>query len=294
MHRVVVSLIEGRAGPLGPPRPRTANAHPTGRPGGPSLPQGILPRLLLLLAVFLPFAGAAAHATTADTLIQEALAAEQRLDSAKALELFLQADTAKPDDAFILQKIARQYSDSIVDLPDTDIAEKKRRATEALAYAERAVALDPKNAVSVLSLAVCHGTLAVYSDTRTKIRYSRLMKEEAERALALDPNYAWAHHFIGRWNYEVASLGGTTKFFVKLIYGGLPAASCEQAVVHLQRAVELEPKALSHHIDLGFAYLAAGQKENARACFEHGLLMPSVEKHDEIDKARARDALKML
>jgi hypothetical protein len=26
------------------------------------------------------------------------------------------------------------------------------------------------------------------------------VKEEAERALALDPNYAWAHHVIGRWH----------------------------------------------------------------------------------------------
>jgi tetratricopeptide (TPR) repeat protein len=233
-------------------------------------------------------------AVSVDALIQEGLAAEKRLDSTKALDLFLQADKANPDDVFILQKIARQYSDSIVDLPDTDIAKKKRLACEALAYAERAVALDPKNAVSVLSLAVCHGTLAVYSDTGTKIRYSRLMKEEAERALTLDPNYAWAHHFLGRWNYEVASLGGPTKFFVRIIYGGLPDASYKQAITHLQRAVELEPNTLSHHIDLGFAYLADGQKDKARACYDQGLAMLSIEKHDEIDKARARAALKTL
>ena len=243
----------------------------------------------LLLALLLPLSPA--RAVSVDTLIQDALAAEQRLDSSKALDLFLLADKARPDNAFILQKIARQYSDSIVDLPAADIAEKKRRASEALAYAERAVALDPKNAVNVLSLAVCHGTLAVYSDTRTKIAYSRLMKEEAERALALDPNYAWAHHFLGRWNYEVASLGGTTKFFVKLVYGGLPNASTAQAISHLQRAVVLEPDALSHHIDLGFAYLADGQKEKARVCLERGLAMPSTEKHDEIDKTRARTGL---
>lgn len=226
------------------------------------------------------------------TLVEAALAAEQRLDSTKALDLFLQADKAKPNDLFILQKIARQYSDSIVDLPGDAIAEKKHRATQALAYAQRAVALDPNNPVSVLSLAVCHGTLAVYSDTRTKIAYSRLMKEESERALALDHDYAWAHHFLGRWNYEIASLGGPTKFFVRIIYGGFPDASCAQAVAHLQRSVELEPNILSHHIDLGFAYLADGQKEKARACFERGLAMPSGEKHDEIDKARTRAALK--
>jgi tetratricopeptide (TPR) repeat protein len=244
---------------------------------------------LLLLA----FAGlTSVHALSVDVLIREGLAAEQHLDSAKALDLFLQADAAKPDDAFILQKIARQYSDSVIDTDD--VAEKKHRATEALAYAERAVALDPNNAVNVLSLAVCHGTLGLYSDTRTKIKYSRLMEQEIERALALDPDYAWAHHLLGRWNYEVASLGSTTRFFVRIIYGGLPDASFAKAISELQRAVALEPKVLSHHIDLGFAYLSDDQKEKARACFDTGLAMPSIEKHDEIDKARARVALKSL
>ena len=37
------------------------------------------------------------------------------LDSQRALELFLAADRAKPNDAAILQKIARQYSDLEVD-----------------------------------------------------------------------------------------------------------------------------------------------------------------------------------
>jgi hypothetical protein len=47
-------------------------------------------------------------AADVDALLREAQAAEVRLDSARALELFLQANAAKPDDALILQKIARQ------------------------------------------------------------------------------------------------------------------------------------------------------------------------------------------
>lgn len=246
-------------------------------------------RVVLLLA---SLAVAPAFAATAEDFVQQGLAAEARLETSAALQHFLAADRLKPNDAFILQKIARQYSDSVVDTGDTE--EKKRRAQTALDYSLRAMRLEPTNPENVLSVAVSHGKLAVYSDTRTKIEYSRLIKEEAERALALDPRYDWAHHVLGRWHYEVASLGPATRFFVRLVYGGLPTASNEAAISHLEQAVSLAPQTLAHHLELGFAYLEAGRTSDARAAFERGLGLPSKEKHDEDAKARARRALSRL
>jgi tetratricopeptide (TPR) repeat protein len=247
-------------------------------------------RLVLLLPLFA--AGAVRVAADADTLVKEALAAEARLDSRHALELFLAAVRERPDDAFIVQKIARQYSDLTLDL--TDEGEKRRYAQSALEYSQRAVRLDPTNPVNVLSLAICHGKLALYGDTRTKIQYSRLVREEAQRALDLDPNYAWAHHVLGRWNYEVASLGPATRLVLRLVYGGLPDASCAAAIAHLARAVELEPDEPAHRLELGFAYLAAGERAKARAEFAKGLAMTSRAKQDESAKQRAREALTRL
>ncbi len=246
-------------------------------------------RVVILLACL---AVAPAFAATAEDLVQQGLAAEARLETSAALQHFLVADRLKPNDPFILQKIARQYSDSVVDTRDEE--EKKRRAQTALDYSLRAVRLEPTNPENVLSVAVSHGKLAVYSDTRTKIEYSRLIKEEAERALALNPRYDWAHHVLGRWHYEVASLGPATRFFVRLVYGGLPTASNEAAVSHLEQAVTLAPQTLAHHLELGFAYLEAGRTNDARAAFERGLALPSKEKHDEDAKARARRALNRL
>jgi len=249
----------------------------------------VKPRLMLL--VLLGLAAMLRAAETGD-LVREALAAEARLDSRTALHLFQQADVARPNDAFILQKIARQYSDLVVEQPDLET--KRQYARTALDYAQRAVALKPDDPVNVLSLAVCHGKLAVYSDTKTKIRYSRLVKEDAERALALDPDYAWAHHLLGRWHYEVAELGATSRFFVRLLYGGLPTASLDEGIRHLKRATELEPDELNHWLELGFAHAAAGQMDAARAEWTRGLALPSRSKHDEPAKQRARAALASL
>ncbi len=229
------------------------------------------------------------HATDLASLLQSARTAEDRFDTKTALTLFLQANTARPNDPLILQKISRQYSDSTADI--ADVAEKKRLCTEALAYAKRAVDLAPRNAVNVLSLAICYGKLGLYSDTRTKIEYSRLVKDYAEQALALDPNYDYAHHVLGRWNYEVASLGFGTRVIVRLIYGGLPPASTAEAVRQLQRAVEISPHRPAHRVELGFALLADGRRDAARRTFEEALAMPQVEKYDTESFRRAREAL---
>jgi tetratricopeptide (TPR) repeat protein len=227
--------------------------------------------------------------TEVERLVTQALEAERRFEPLAALDLLKQAEALRPNDPFILQRISRQYSDSTLLQPTP--AEKRPFAERALHYAQRAYMFDPKNPVNVLSLAICYGKLGLYGDTQTKVDNARHIHEHASEALRLDPDYDWAHHVLGRWHLEVASLGGTKRFFVRMFFGGLPAASYTEAVSHLERAVELAPEALSHHIELGFAYRAVGREADAQAAFARGLALESREIHDEPAKARARLAL---
>ena len=253
--------------------------------------RSVLPALLAFAALGLADARAESGQGT-DELVRAALAAEASLDTRRALALFQEAVAARPADAFLRQKLARQYSDLMVELPTRE--EQRATVEQALVHARRAAELEPQRAENVLSVAICLGKLGVLSGTRDKVRYSRELRAEAERALMLDPSYAWAHHILGRWHHEVAELGGTARLVVKLFYGGLPGASHAEAVRHLGRAVELESGQLKHHLELGLALAGAGQPGPARAAIQRGLEMPSREKHDEAAKARARAVLESL
>lgn len=231
-------------------------------------------------------------AQSADKEIAAGLAAEAAFDSAQALVHFQAAAQQRPDDPFILQKIARQYSDLTTDA--AEVERKKQYAELALENSLRAHELDPNNAVNSLSVAISYGKLGLYSNVSNKVKYARLSEEFAELAVQQDPDYAWAWHVLGRWNYEVADLGRTKRFFVNVFFGGLPQASTRRAVEFLQKAVALDPDNTAHQIELGFALLADGQTEKARLAWERGLELPPKEKHDPIAQARARTALAEL
>ncbi len=245
-------------------------------------------RTLLLLSLL----AVASRAADIDTLVRDAAKAEARFDAKTALELLLKADSVRPNDPAVLHKIARQYSDLTFDL--TDPGEQLRSCEQALAYAKRTYALVPRDSDNALSLAICYAKIGFYSDTRTKIENSRLVKEYAEQALALNPNSDFAHHVLGQWHSEVASVGPAKRFLVKLIYGGLPLASTAEGVKHLRRAVELDPQNAAHHAELGLALLADGQREEAKRELQTALALPREIKYDDDAKRRAREALKKL
>jgi tetratricopeptide (TPR) repeat protein len=235
---------------------------------------------------------ALARADEAAQCVERADAAAAHCDARQALDLYLAADHLQPNDPVLLQKIARQYSDLANDQPTRP--ERIQYVDRALDYAERAVRLSPRDPMYVLSLAICHGKLAAWGTVREKIEYSRLVKLEADQSLALDPNYAWAHDVLGQWNCALATLSPTERFFVRIFYGGLPPASRDEGILHLQRAVQLEPAEPAHRIELGLAYLAAGQAAEARRELAQGLALQGDAKFQDEEKKRARAALATL
>ena len=129
---------------------------------------------------------------------------------------------------------------------------------------------------------------------RTKVEYSRLIKEHAETALQLDPSDSYAWHVLGAWNYELAQMSAVTRVVVKVVYGGIPAASNEEAARLFHKAVELAPQRVSHHVELGRAYLALGRQDQARVELQKALALPNQEKDDPESKRRGTEALARL
>jgi len=243
----------------------------------------------LLIALLLPMQ---ARAQSVNALIKQGDALDAKDRNAEALPIYLQADAAKPNDAEILRRIAKEYSQQMVG--ELQTPENRALGDKALAYAKRAKAADPNNADARLCLAICYGEVAFLESAATRVEYSRFIKDEAEAAVRLDPSLDYGWHVLGRWNYELANFNAALRFLAQTIYGKFPAASNERAAECFERAIAINPQRVIHHVELGRTYAAMGRTEEARAELKKGLSLPSREKDDDQSKDRARLALAAL
>lgn len=244
-----------------------------------------------ILTAFL-FSSVAFAADDFATLLAKGDQFDAQLKTKDALAAYQEAEKLEPNNAEVLHRIAKQLGESQNDLSDK--AAKQAVGEKALDYAKRAVAADPKNAKAHLALAVCYGRQASYVDNKTKIGYSKLTKAEVEKSLQLDPKNDLAWHVMGAWQYELANLNSILRAIAGLIYGTVPSASNEEAVRCFKKALELNPKRVGNHVELGRTYLAMGKKEEAKAALQKGLSLPDTMRDDPMVKARARELLKKL
>jgi tetratricopeptide (TPR) repeat protein len=244
------------------------------------------------LAASLLGLGLAAHGQDVASLITQGDALDAKLQNRQALAVYQAAEKLDQGNVELLCRIARQHGLMMVDASSK--AERQLRGEKALDYAKRALALDHRSATAHLSVAICSGRLAPLLDNKTKLAYSKLVKEHAEKALELNPDNDLTHHVLGAWHYEIAQLGAVTRTLAKLIYGAVPSASLEKAADHLEKAVKLNPHRMGNHVELGRAYAALGRKRDAQKSFNAALQMPNREKDDPSARARALQGLKEL
>jgi tetratricopeptide (TPR) repeat protein len=59
---------------------------------------------------------------------------------------------------------------------------------------------------------------------------------------------------MGKWHYEMANLSGLKKVAVKMLYGGLPPGTMEEAIQYMEKCKTLEPYFVANYLDLAKAY----------------------------------------
>lgn len=114
--------------------------------------------------------------------------------------------------------------------------ERRTILLRAEADARAAIALDPQNLEGHLCLALALGFIGRMDGSLAAhfAGYAAEARAHIDRALALDPNSAWAHALLGGWNLEIVRDGG---MIGETIYG----ASLDQGLAAYARALSLEP-----------------------------------------------------
>jgi regulator of microtubule dynamics protein 3 len=193
-------------------------------------------------------------------------------------------------------KAARAIADIAKQIEGNADSLKQRRDslyTVGRGFAERAIRSDSLGADGHYALAMVLGRLSRTKGSKERVRYAKLIYDEATRAVTLNPNHDGAHHVLGAWNAEVKRLSGIQRFFAKALFGGgfMSVATWDDAVKHLERAVALNPQHIYHRLELAEVYTDLEQYTKAR---EQLTIIPTLPIRDVLDAQYKEDAAALL
>ena len=247
---------------------------------------------LALLALLLsPARGRAAGSLEADIEAGTAAYAAGNLEKARAA--FDQAVRLDGHNFTALRWLARAESDLGEDAKGED---QRTLFANAVVHARAAVQVAPDSARGHLELAVALGRQALREGPRTRLALSREIKAETDRAIAQDPGLGRAYHVRAMWNRKIADLNFLERNIARAVLGGVPkGASMDNAVSDFQKAVELDPGYINHHLELARTFLELKRKNDARRELEKAIALPPTSSpRDARYQDEARELLKKL
>jgi len=224
-------------------------------------------------------------------LLAEGTKLEAELDILKARAVYEEALKLDPTNPVLLARVSKTWSDLSYtpNYPVAEIAEANKRALE---LAQKAIEVDPKNSIGHIAACVSMGRLALYSDNKTKVKLAKDAQTEASLALECNPNDDIAHHLNGRWHYEMAGINCVVRTLIRMMYGtALLDGSYKAAAESYQRATDLAPARLIHHVELGRCMVKLGDYRGAKTELEAAM---SLEVEDINAHLTRKDAVQML
>lgn len=247
-----------------------------------------IPRRGFLASVLLA-AAPMAWAEPPSALIARGDVADKSFKPAEALESYLPAEKAEPNNVKLLIRISRQYRHLMADTGNE--AKKIEYGRIALTYDMRMAELAPRDSDAQLSQAITYGKLMPCLGKKEQVAASPVIKAAADRALKLNSRNDSAWHVLGRWHQTLANVSGLKRKLGGMLYGDLPTGSYEESVKCFNKAIAIDPTRPRHYIELGCTYALADQPDNARKFLEKGMAMPNKEKDDPEIKAHGKATL---
>jgi len=159
-------------------------------------------------------------------------------------------------------------------------------------YANKAIAVDSNSADAYYVRAVAAGKLTeVETENKKLVEDVKDIKTNADKALSINPNHGKANYILGKWNFEVLTLSWAKKAAVKVLFGGMPPATIENAYKYMEKCRTIEPYFVPNYLDLAKAYKYDHKPEQSIAVLNQLVRLPVRTANDVALKAEGKKLL---
>lgn len=188
-----------------------------------------------------------------------------------ALAVYDSALTTSKDSAGVLWRLARVY------VCIADVAPEDRRLElyqKAEACAVRSISADSTKSEGYTWRAAALGNVAMFEGSKAKVRLCTVIKQELDRAIALNPRDDIAFSILGSFYRALGNVSWFERQLAALFLGDLPEGGYDESERALRQAITLAPRVIRHHFELGMLYQELNRDEEALAEYRQVLALP--------------------
>lgn len=223
-------------------------------------------------------------------VMKEAQNAERTLKEDIALDKYKQALSIDQDNITALIKVAE--INLAKGAREKDKKAKKALFETAAVFAAKAKALGDQLAdVQYLMSALSMKLAEVEPENKKAAAYIKDAKAYADRALEINPDHVKANYAAGRWHFEMVQTAWVKKLAVKTLFGGLPDATIEDAIKHMEKARALDQYFVANHLELAKTYRYDNKPAPAMEVLKKLVKLPNRTPDDVALKAEGQKLL---
>lgn len=248
--------------------------------------------LFLGMHFFVPAQSGNLSVEDINELVEVASEKFDRGDEEESLELFLKVLEADSENYIALWTSSLIYARMGYRLESE--SEMEEYYEKAMEHAEKAKEYHSDKDKSYYVYAVALGRMTDLMSTRDRIRAAHDIKENVEKAIEMEPDYAPIWHLYGVWHSDVANVSRLERIAARFISGGLPRGSNEKAEEYLKKAIQMNEDRILFRMDLARHYMEVGENEKAADVLEMVLDMEPRTKYDPRKLEEARELLGKL
>jgi tetratricopeptide (TPR) repeat protein len=242
-----------------------------------------------VILLFACWASLSVSAQTVEEIVAQAQQLEKQMKEGEALEKYREALQVSPGhvQAFTQASLLAGREGA----RHKDKAAKQEYFNNAKIYAYEALKVAPENAEANYAMAVALARIGQISGAKEKVAAAKEVKKYADLALKFKPEYGEAWHLIGKWNFDLYNYGTIEKAAAKVLFGGVPPGTMEDAIAAYEKCLKLKPSFIQNYYDLALAYRQNNQETQGMEVLNKGMRMRPIYQDDPGYKA---DMKKML
>jgi tetratricopeptide (TPR) repeat protein len=218
-----------------------------------------------------------------------------KFDNLNAVKSYEEAYKFSPNSYDVLTRITLAYNDEgeeLLNLRKKDEAEKY--IEQGIKYAEILQKKFPDSALSYTYLALTYGNMAIFKGGKDKIRYADKVRQNALKAIKMNPDNYFPYIILGMYYREAAGLTWYEKIFAKTFLGGIPEGTYQQSIQMFDKALSLDSNLIVADYQLSKTYRNMGEKDQEINLLKKVLTMHIRNFRDKYAIIKAKHQLEKL